>query len=1260
MWAGAIKRTAHAGLFGLTIHQDKMPVIEGQVDEPELITRYEMVSIDRQHTPALLKIIDEIMVNASDVAKDKVKKPKANQVSYIDFKFNAGRITVTNDGAGIEVAIHAQATSMAGHTVYRPEVAFAIPLAGTNITKEITNVKGGTNGLGAKIACAHSEELILETVDRVSKIKYRQRFLNRLNVIETPTLTPVMSSDPQYTRVEFMPAYTELDYPTTDREHDFREIECWMRLRACQIAAYLPDIKVTFNDWEVPVHSPQELAAMTTKGEIITCQVKAAKGDEPWSLHPWQVAAVVLPVGSKVGRLVVTQNMAIINGVVSNRGSHIDWLRGKIKEAVAQQVSKYGRDISAEKSNNVLSSVKLYMTAPIPGADWGGQRKDELALDKKTLSKYTIPQTFLTEVAKKVCIRLMATQGKLKAVEHGNKYAPATLSKSKSWAVRKECMLLVAEGDSAKDCVTKGLGVGKRTSGKAPRGKKATLQNERAPSFDWCGVFSLGGVPMNAMREASECENEAGDKLVIMNDALKNNKRLMALLDAMGLQPFMKYESEEEIATLKYGKMILFVDQDDDGVGKIAPLVLAFIYKFWPALLHGGFVGRFITPLIRMYPTKKSKSNPHKVLEFTSNESYDEYIVANPDWKQHYNNARYYKGLATHDPNKEVPHMFKPKKFRESIYVYVTGPDTDALFNVYYGDDASLRRAVLRSPVRPLFAEEVAMLSQNLLPITKQMEVESKTFKQAAIHRQIPNIMDGMLPVRRKIVEAATHRLSEKEEIKVFQLGGSTADKMKYHHGDMSLNGSIFSLAQSHLGCRLYPLLVPTGNVGSRANRGHGAARYVGVRRSPMTAKLFPADDSALLTYSVVDGEEAEPIWYVPVLPLAIMESNKGPSEGWAPVYFGRKLTDVLCVVHGWIDGDPDLRNISDACRAHNSRDDEFVTVPPESLKRALERYPLELETRGFESGEIRLRPAGRDRHLTPHFVGKYVWHQSQSMVHITELPPGVVIDPYVQKLLDPDTDTTKNHFNKFIKDVEQKSTNDEISIYVYFLPGKDVEVSETYGDEYIDPFESFLGLHQSTESRLTFVSPDGCVITFSDYLTAAMYWVSHRADFYAMRMVRERTIHELHVELDDQILKFIPRAQEHNLAKQADENTASALLEAAGYTKLAHTVINRPERLSATQLVEQSHGDKASYDYLLRISQSDLTAASVARIQARRAKRLAEIDRCNTLLAEQPTPCATLWKKEIEDLTQLIDAGISTSWTFDHSDPFGDSDDDE
>lgn len=61
--------------------------------------------------------------------------------------------------------------------------------------------------------------------------------------------------------------------------------------------------------------------------------------------------------------------------------------------------------------------------------------------------------------------------------------------------------------------------------------------------------------------------------------------------------------------------------------------------------------------------------------------------------------------------------------------------------------------------------------------------------------RAIPSLVDGLKPGQRKILHTML-RMNQTAEIKVAQLAGKVSEKAAYHHGEVSLQGSIVKLAQ--------------------------------------------------------------------------------------------------------------------------------------------------------------------------------------------------------------------------------------------------------------------------------------------------------------------------------------------------------------------------------------------------------------------------------------------------------------------------------
>ena len=67
----------------------------------------------------------------------------------------------------------------------------------------------------------------------------------------------------------------------------------------------------------------------------------------------------------------------------------------------------------------------------------------------------------------------------------------------------------------------------------------------------------------------------------------------------MGLQYNKKYIDSSELRTLRYGRLMIMADQDQDG-SHIKGLVINFIHHNWPKLLRQNFVEEFITPIVKV------------------------------------------------------------------------------------------------------------------------------------------------------------------------------------------------------------------------------------------------------------------------------------------------------------------------------------------------------------------------------------------------------------------------------------------------------------------------------------------------------------------------------------------------------------------------------------------------------------------------------------------------------------------------------------
>lgn len=138
--------------------------------------------------------------------------------------------------------------------------------------------------------------------------------------------------------------------------------------------------------------------------------------------------------------------------------------------------------------------------------------------------------------------------------------------------------------------------------------------------------------------------------------------------------------------------------------------------------------------------------------------------------------------------------------------------------------------------------------------------------------------------VKQILQSSSSTSYSTDKEIKVAQFSGYVAEKTNYHHGEASLTGTIVGMAQNFVGSNNIPLLLPSGQFGTRFSGGKDAAsaRYIFTALSPTTRFLFPSQDDPILMSLEEDGMVVEPKAYLPVIPFLLVNGSIGIGTGWS------------------------------------------------------------------------------------------------------------------------------------------------------------------------------------------------------------------------------------------------------------------------------------------------------------------------------------------------------------------------------------------
>lgn len=191
------------------------------------------------------------------------------------------------------------------------------------------------------------------------------------------------------------------------------------------------------------------------------------------------------------------------------------------------------------------------------------------------------------------------------------------------------------------------------------------------------------------------------------------------------------------------------------------------------------------------------------------------------------------------------------------------------------------------------------------------VNLELILFSNADNIRSIPCLVDGLKPGQRKVLFTCIKR-NDKREVKVAQLAGSVAEHSAYHHGEQSLCMTIVMLAQNFVGSNNINLLEPRGQFGTRLAGGKDSAspRYIFTKMSPLTRLIFHPHDDPLLKHEYDDNQKIEPVWYIPIIPMVLVNGGEGIGTGWSTKIPNYNPREIVRNLRRMIEGEEPLNMI--------------------------------------------------------------------------------------------------------------------------------------------------------------------------------------------------------------------------------------------------------------------------------------------------------------------------------------------------------------
>ena len=838
--------------------------------------------------------------------------------------------------------------------IWNPELVFGHLLTSTNYDDNQKRIVGGRNGYGAKLTNIYSSKFSIVIKDHETKQTYTQNWFDNMSVCEPPKIKK-HSGATSSVQITFIPDWKRFGMTKMDFNiYKIFEKRVW-DANICTT----PNCKVKFNGEALPKQNFEAYAKMHEGVENVYCA----------TTDRWSVC-----IGPSEDGM---QQVSFVNGICTTKGgTHVDHVASLVAAGIIDEMSKKIK----LKPQQVKNSFAIFVRATLENPTFSSQVKSECTLKVPEFgSKFEMPKTFVKNVLKTGVSDELTALSKFKEMKELAK-TDGGARKSKITGIPKlddankagtaqsgRCTLIITEGDSAKTLAVAGLSVVGR---------------------DYYGVFPLRGKCKN-VRDASVSQ-------------LTSNQEFNDIKKILGLQQGKDYK---DVSELRYGRLMIMTDADNDG-SHIKGLILNQLHYFWPSLLKLGFVVSMVTPIIKATRGNQTKSF------YTDSAFRNWYGNGQPGWR-----IKYYKGLGT-STSAEAREYFKKiedltVKFENDI---MTDTSIVLAFDKKKADDR--KSWLLENTAKESRELEVPYGNIKQLAISDFVHKDLVNFSLADLKRSIAHVADGLKPSQRKVMYSCFHK-NLRDEMKVAQLAAYVAEKSAYHHGEVSLAETIVKLANDYTGSNNINLLEPCGQFGTRLMGGKDASqtRYIFTRLTPEARKIFDPRDDAILTYLDDDGKSIEPEFYMPTLPMVLVNGTEGIGTGFS------------CYV---------------------------PPFNPDDIKTNIQNYlhkipfkPMKPWFKGFK---------GRVFEHEDTWITEGVWQSVGRTVKVSELPPGRWTQDYKEHL---DTLVEK----KIIGSYTNNSTTEDVNFLIQDYSGKDIvkdlKLQKTFRTTNMHLFHPTKGIHK-------------------------------------------------------------------------------------------------------------------------------------------------------------------------------------------------------
>ena len=804
---------------------DRIPTPQWVVDGRRL------VQVEVSTPQALQQIILEVISNAGDnVGRSRRRNVDPGRITI---EMDETSITVVNGGLPIPLVKNSESK------LWNPTLIFGELLTSSNY--EGTRHEGGMNGYGAKLTNIFSTRFEVVVGDRERGKVFQQLWTENMRHRTEPLIRPYDGYN--FVKVSFSPDFQRFGY----QEPKFDDVDFRLVHRMALDCSLTNQVKVMFNDQKIKVD-------LVNYARYLIPELP-----EYLNFKTLTTRVIILDTPDN------GQSISFVNGIPTpDGGVHVDAVYEALKKVLLskldgalKQANERLQKINGKKITISLDEVRHHLTvivcSQLENPQYSGQLKSRITGPKSRITfnteqkgiiqKWSVVDRLIKMIESKVGHLIPKTARKTKYLKGDIRCEDANWAGT---AKSEQCIL----------CLVEGLSASAYPSRLFEKRLGANFRNR-------VGVLPLQGKLLNTMNT---------DDVVILN-----NKVIKKINTVLGLDPTCDYTDEADLKKLRYGQIIILSDADVDGK-HITGLVINYLLGRHPGLAQHGRILSRRTPIVRVVH-KRSK----KVIKFYSLQQFK-------DWRQVsdlklYSQPEYFKGLASSSPGEIAADA---------------GDDTDYLFTLddNYMDYLKLAFDDTLSDQRKKWIQQYDPEKQ-VVPVGKKevsvgefINTELIEFSIDDLRRSLPSEMDGLKVSQRKILEAVFRHWGSKSDRRLLQdtltryktgrLANYASEQTSYVHGESCLATTIAKMAQVFVGSNNMPLLELDSEFGTRNYGGKDAGdpRYTYTHPFRYLEQLFPKVDFALLEYQYDEDKRIEPKFFLPIVPLHVINGALGIGTG--------------------------------------------------------------------------------------------------------------------------------------------------------------------------------------------------------------------------------------------------------------------------------------------------------------------------------------------------------------------------------------------